>query len=205
MRSHLVKHLSLLIFLAALHSSAQNDNFWWAGAPKASGGGGGYTLKENIGPSPNDNNNVGDTTADTYLGQSWIPASTYSIAKVSLYIQSSGSPVGNLTCLVYVSNVAFPNLPLTVVGTSATVAASSISSSAGYVAFTFSSPAPVVSGARYYMVLTTTSISASNYIIWWGFDTTTTGYDVSTSPDGSTWTPACLACVAGTFETYTSP
>lgn len=94
-------------------------------------------------------------------GQTIIPASTFNIAKIEAFINKNNSPTDNLVMKIY--SDAFGG---TVLATSDTIAATSITTNT-YVAFTFSSSPTLTSGSTYYFALSRSGARDTvNYCVW---------------------------------------
>lgn len=114
----------------------------------------------------NGTQNVGQASGNRYLAQSFIPSSSLVINKVSLYLKKVGSP-NDLTIQVVTDNSGNPS---STVIASGVLRASSVGSAYTFVDGTLNSSPTLTGGQRYWVKITST-VSASNYMIW-GSDTT---------------------------------
>lgn len=95
---------------------------------------------------------------------------------VKLWLKKVGSPTGNMTVKIQTNNAGSPSGTTITNGTSNTVAASSLSTSYGYITFTFSTP-PSLSGAtQYHIVLETADSQSNTNYVGWGADGSSPGY-----------------------------
>ena len=109
---------------------------------------------------------------------------------VRLYLRAIGSPTGNLTATIQTtSGSSFAPTGTTLqYATSATVAASGLSSEPIYVAFTFPAPVFIQVGTTYAIVLQTTgSTDASNYVAWGAQSSSAYANGFALSYNGSAW------------------
>lgn len=94
-------------------------------------------------------------------GQSFTPAATDTLSEVWFYMSKTGSPTDNLTVEIRTGPVNGGST----VATSDTVAASGISTTAGWVKFTFSTPPTLTGGTQYFFRITRSGArDTSNYI-----------------------------------------
>jgi len=98
------------------------------------------------------------------LAQKITPASSYAIQKVSVWMNRYNSPSGNVWIEIWSSSGGNPNALITN-GTSDTVSAGGISTTAALVDFNFTTPPSLLSGTVYFVVVTRDyGDSTSNYI-----------------------------------------
>lgn len=110
------------------------------------------------------------------LAQGFQISSANTVEKVRLWLKKVGSPSGNLTVKIQTNNAGNPSGTTVTNGTSATVAASSLSTSLGWIEFTFSTPPSLSASTQYHIVLETSdSQSDVNHVVW-GSDYTSPGY-----------------------------
>jgi hypothetical protein len=101
------------------------------------------------------------------LSQGFQIATASTVSKVRLWLKKVGSPTGNLTAKIQTDTAGSPSGTTVTNGTSATVAASSLSTSYGYIDFTFSTPPNLSAATQYHIVLETAdSQSDTNYVVW---------------------------------------
>jgi len=110
------------------------------------------------------------TSAETprdKLAQGFQISAGADIAKVQLYLRKIGSPTGNLTVKLETDSAGYPSGSTVTNGTSDVVAASTLSTSYGYIEFEFST-APTLTGSTQYHLVLETADSASdvNYVAW---------------------------------------
>lgn len=128
------------------------------------------------------------TTSDK-LAQSFQISTASVVSTVDVYLKKYGSPTGNMTLEIQTDNAGEPSGTAVTNGTSATVAASTLTTSFAATAFTFSGEPSLTGSTTYWLVLTTTDTqSNTNYVIW-GADTSTPSYadGAMYGEDASTW------------------
>ncbi len=119
---------------------------------------------------------VSAVTAKDKLAQGFQLSTASAISKVRLWLKKVGSPTGNLTVKIQTNSGGSPSGTTVTNGTSATVAASSLSTSYGYIDFAFSTPPSLSASTQYHLVLETAdSASNSNYVEW-GADASSPAY-----------------------------
>lgn len=141
---------------------------------------------------------VGKTSPQVDYAQSFSPADSLPLARVSLYIKKVGSP-SSPSVKIVADNSGSPG---TTVLASATLLVSNVTTSYGWIDVSFSSPANLVAGQTYWIVIDT-SANASNYFDWCsdsnnGFGNGVGKYKDSWSTSGS-WT---LSTGDLNFKTY---
>jgi hypothetical protein len=128
------------------------------------------------------------TTQDK-LAQSFQISTASVVSTVDVYLKKYGSPTGNLTVEIQTDNAGEPSGTAVTNGTSATVSASTLTTSFAATTFTFSGNPSLSASTTYWLVLTTTDTqSNTNYVIW-GADTSTPSYadGAMFGEDASTW------------------
>ena len=145
--------------------------------------------------------NIARTSPEIDFAQSFSPADSKPLYKVSLYIKKTGSP-GNQTIRVVADNGS--GVPNTTTLASATLQTSLITTTYGWVDVTFSSPASLVGGNTYWIILDDDGANTTNYFIWCkdsnnGFGNGVGKYRASWS-SGSAWSAAITGDFA--FKTY---
>jgi len=165
-----------------------------------------YTLQDNPSTSANDSNPVGDTTADTWCSSGWLAGSSYSLTRLDLNLEKNGSPTGVITVKIYNSTngTVATGTPSTLLGTSNTINASSLTTGFVQTSFLFSTPVSITSGTGYFVAINYSIINASNYVIW-GDDSTIHTSCYYESADAITWNQICLGCLTPNLWTYSSP
>ena len=115
-------------------------------------------------------------TAKSKLAQSFQIATGTTITEVRLYLKKVGSPTGNLTVKIETDSAGDPSGTPVTNGTSDTVAASTLSTSYGYISFTFATDPSLSATTTYWLVLETAdSQSNTDYVIW-GADESSPSY-----------------------------
>lgn len=107
------------------------------------------------------------------LAQGFQIAASANVGSVALWLKKVGSPTGNLTAKIYSNSGGNPD---TVLGTSATVAASTLSTSYGAITFTFSTPVALTLTTQYHIVLETADSASNTNYVTWGADASSPGY-----------------------------
>jgi len=116
---------------------------------------GGYTVDTSEGTARDTFETIGRNASNSWAGQSFIPY-TSSVKDLNLYLMKTGSPSGDLTVSLR-SSISGANL------VSATIPRASITTSYKWHKVSFASAYSVVPSSTYYIVLTTTGTSNSNY------------------------------------------
>jgi len=115
-------------------------------------------------------------TSNDKLAQGFQLTEAVSVLSVKLWLKKVASPTGNLTVKIQTNSGGSPSGTPVTNGTSNTVAASSLSTSYGYITFTFSTPPSLSASTQYHIVLETAdSQSNTNYVVW-GADGSSPGY-----------------------------
>lgn len=110
------------------------------------------------------------------LAQSIQVTGDQSVGTIKLWLKKVGSPTGNLTVTIESDSSGAPSGSPISNGTAGTVAASTLSTSYGWITFTFSTPPTLTGSTTYWIVLDTSdSISETNYVQW-GADGSAPGY-----------------------------
>jgi len=127
--------------------------------------------------------------------QSFTPQISHDLTEVSLYGYRVGSP-GDVTAEIYLSDTGGnDDKPVGDVLATATFNGNNISTSAGWIyGIEFLSPASLVAGTKYVLVIKASAGDASNKL-WWGYSTANPYADGkrSYSPDGgANWYPQDL-------------
>jgi hypothetical protein len=115
------------------------------------------------------------TTKDK-LAQGIQISSASTISTVRLWLKKVGSPTGNLTIKLQTDSSGSPSGTTVTNGTSATVAASSLSTSYGYIDFAFSTPPSLSATTQYHIVLETADSASNTNYVEWGADGSSPGY-----------------------------
>lgn len=93
-------------------------------------------------------------------------SSSYNLGKVEVDIRKYNNANGNHTCIIYADNAGSPG---TLLGTSDIVLDSTISTSFGYVSFTFSTLVPITDGTAYWIALGTTDTYSVDHSFYWRY------------------------------------
>jgi hypothetical protein len=141
---------------------------------------------------------VGKTSPQIDFAQSFVPSSSLPLSRVSLYVKKVGSPSSPSVKIVE-DNAGSPQ---TTSVASAALLSGNVTTSYGWINVSFPTPANVVAGNTYWVVVDT-STDANNYFVWCSDSNNGLGngvgkYKSSWSTSGS-WTP-----ITGdlTFKTY---
>jgi hypothetical protein len=103
----------------------------------------------------------------SHLAQGYTPSKTFLVTQIELSLSKIGSPTGTIQLHIRQVSGGDPGTSITN-GDSATLNASAISSTNGFVAFTFSTPPSVTISTLYYIELTHSgaTFDVSNNIAW---------------------------------------
>lgn len=104
---------------------------------------------------------VGKTSPQIDHAQSFVPSDSLPLSRVSLYIKKVGSPSSPSVKIVADNSGS----PATTALASATLLVSNVTISYGWIDVSFSSPANLVSGQTYWIIVDT-GTNASNYFDW---------------------------------------
>lgn len=125
------------------------------------------------------------------FAQSFQISTTAPINKVQFYIKKVGSPADG-TVRVVADNAGSPSTTTLPIGT-ATLTASTVTTSYSWVDVTFSTPTALISGATYWVVIDNSTQNASNYYILGA--SADTSYSLGTAKTGAysgSWTATSL-------------
>jgi hypothetical protein len=115
------------------------------------------------------------TAENSQLAQSFVSTGYY-VKTVNLWLKKVGSPTGNLTVEIQGDSGGSPDGTAITYGTSDAVAASTLTTSYGWITFTFTSQPTLSAATTYWIVLKTTdSVSEVDYVVW-GADGSTPGF-----------------------------
>jgi hypothetical protein len=109
------------------------------------------------------------------LGQSIQLSSAADVESVKLWLKKVGSPTGNLTLKIYSDASGEPDTVISN-GTSDTVAASALSTSFGWITFTFANVPALSASTTYWLVLETTDSASTDNFVEWGADESSPSY-----------------------------
>lgn len=144
----------------------------------------------------------GDTATNTNVSQGFKCNTSSTVTKVRLWLKKVGAPTGNITVSIETDSSGVPSGTSVSNGDSSNVDVSTLTTSYGWIVFTFSTNPSLTAGTQYHLVVKGTfSVSSSNYVDW-GVDSYDVIYPNGTMShyDGTTWTsePLYNAC----FEIY---
>ncbi|MDQ7027564.1 MAG: choice-of-anchor R domain-containing protein, partial [Anaerolineae bacterium] len=115
-------------------------------------------------------------TSNDSLAQGVQVSSVTNVKSVKLWLRKSGTPAGNLTVKIETDSSGSPSGTVVTNGTSATVAASSLATSYGWIEFTFSTPPSLSASTQYHLVLETTDTQSNTNYVEWGADGSSPSY-----------------------------
>ena len=104
---------------------------------------------------------IGKTSPQIDYAQSFVPSSTLPLSKISLYVKKVGSPSSPSMKIVQ-DNAGSPK---TTSVASATLLSGSVTGSYGWIDVSFATPANLIGGDTYWIVMDT-GADASNYYVW---------------------------------------
>lgn len=104
---------------------------------------------------------IGKTSPQIDFAQSFVPSSTLPLSRVSLYVKKVGSPSSPSIKIVQ-DNAGSPK---TISVASAALLSGSVTTSYGWIDVSFATPANLIGGDTYWMVMDT-GTDASNYFVW---------------------------------------
>ncbi len=143
---------------------------------------------ENVNPMPNPSEIIfGNTTANQDFAQSFVVGRTGPLNKISLYIKRTSSLPGNLSVKIVTDN---NNSPSTNILDSATLSASLVSTSYGWVDAVFGNYVQLSSGVKYWFVLDGGNNSTKYYTL--GANNTFADGSGKSGRYGSSWTDISL-------------
>ncbi len=127
------------------------------------------TLKDsNTGTTGHSDLNIASVDGTQFRATKFVAGSTYSVCKIEFLLMKDGSgaaPTGNVVAYVWADSSG----PGAVLATSDAVDAASLPAkgASNYVAFTFSSPASLSSGATYWVGLGKTNLQLNDWVGWY--------------------------------------
>ena len=117
-------------------------------------------------PSSEGSVNLRQTAASYDYAVAFTPATTFTVGTVNFEMRAVGSPSQTYTCEIQTDSAGAPDNTAISGGTSGTVAASTISSTLGWVSFSFASLPSVTGGTAYWLVVKgNAAVSASEYVV----------------------------------------
>ena len=149
----------------------------------------------------NADQDVARVSPEVDFGQSFVASDSKPLYKVSFYIKKTGNP-GNQTIRIVADNGS--GVPNTTTLASGTLQVGLVSTSYGWVDVTFSTPANLVSGQTYWIILDDNGANGSNYWVWCSDSNNGLGNGVAkyraSWNSGSAWSSAITGDLA--FKTY---
>lgn len=149
----------------------------------------------------NQDQHIARTSPEIDFAQSFSPGDSKPLYKISLYIKKTGSP-GSSTIRIVADNGS--GVPNTTTLASAALQTSLVTTTYGWVDATFTSPANLIAGNTYWIILDDDGANTTNYWTWCkdsnnGFGNGVAKYRASWS-SGSAWSAAITGDLA--FKTY---
>lgn len=145
--------------------------------------------------------NIGDTSADADVAQSFTPTTSASLTRVSLNLQKIGNP-NDLTIKIVTNSGGKPTKTVLASGT---ISSSLITNSYGFVDVTLNGT-PALTAGQTYWIIVVASVNANNYFKW-GSDSAS-GYSRGSAAYSSRWdahTPVWTSLVSDLdFAVYLS-
>lgn len=135
------------------------------------------------------------------LAQGITSATSTNVFTAKLWMKKVGSPTGTLTFAIYSDASGVPGSIITN-GTATTISASSLSTSYGWITFSFPVQPALTAATLFHGVLSTTdSASGTNYVIWGAVTPSTYGGGQLQGEVSTAWS-AVAAGSDGCFELY---
>lgn len=144
------------------------------------------------------------------LAQSFQVTGAQTVGSVKLWMKKAGSPTGNLTVKIETDSAGSPSGTPVTNGTSNTVAASTPTTSYGWIEFTFATNPSLSGSTTYWIVLETADTQSDTNYVEWGDDESSPGYTNGEmkSEASSTWsalTADAIFDVLGEGTVYDEP
>lgn len=115
-----------------------------------------------------DNKLRAGATTTVKLGMSFTQSGTRSIKRVALYLKKNGTITSGKIVTLAINSDSAGSPSATTLGTAGTIQTDNISTTAGWVVFTFANPVDLTDATVYHLVLTGDyTASTSNYIGWY--------------------------------------
>ena len=139
---------------------------------------------------------------DDKLAQSFEVAGSQIVKSVDLWLKKVGSPAGTLTLRIETDNSGEPSGTLADANLTTTVAESSLSSSYGAIAFTFTTSASISGSTPYWLVLSTDRSASETDYVAWGADGSAPSYadGEMMSELSSSWSAESADAIFEVFE-----
>ncbi|MEN9647514.1 MAG: hypothetical protein RLY57_318 [Candidatus Parcubacteria bacterium] len=129
--------------------------------------------------------NFRNVSASRDLAQSFQVSDTSPLGKVGFYIKKTGSPA-DATIKIVADSAGTPSSTVMPIGT-ATLSAGGVTTSYGWVDVTFATPVSLIPSTRYWIIVQSSTQSATNYYTI-GANTSTSTNNAKTGTFGGTWT-----------------
>ena len=149
-----------------------------------------------------------DTTSDELNAQKFVPTRSGELNKIDIYSARIGSPgAGNVWMEIWTDSGGSPGTKIG--GNSATMTASTISTSAAYLEFTWSSDYPnIIAGASYWIVQNgdyAIGGASTNNCIYWGVNDDP-AFTIGQRRNATTWSAVGTSpSYTFAFKQYSSP
>ncbi|KKL59469.1 hypothetical protein LCGC14_2215030 [marine sediment metagenome] len=139
---------------------------------------------------------------DDRAGQSFIPATTYSISSAICYLNKNGTPTGDITLELYLCDAA--HKPIGGGLTSGTFDSATLVTSPTWAQYeiTFDAAYDVLTGVEYALIMKLAGADGANWVTWQTDDTSPSDYLEFSTNAGSSW--AVYATHSHRFETWGS-
>jgi hypothetical protein len=134
--------------------------------------------------APNTQFNIGSAAGLTYLATQFTASQSYTLTSFFAQLKKVGSPIGNVSAYLYSDSANTPGALLAT--SSTTLAASTLGAAFTPQSFTFAGYS-IVSATKYWVVLFSSVIDASNHPAW-GTNSSDTGTGTFKAQTPPTWT-----------------
>lgn len=147
------------------------------------------TLANNQPVVDNDRFFATPTAAGQSYAQSFKNGATRLVDRIDLRMKRTGSPGGTMTATIYTDSSNLPSAVKDNYSVSRAVAISSVSTSYGWVMFTFERPVVLLASTTYHIVVTTSGYtrSAGSAELSWGYNTTDYANGQPSTYNGTVW------------------
>ena len=115
-------------------------------------------------------------TKNDSLAQGIQVSQNVTVNSIRLWLKKTGSPTDNLTVAIETDNSGDPSGTAVTNGTSATVAASTLAGTYGWIEFTFATDPTIEADTQYHLVLDTTDTQDNADYVEWGADESAPSY-----------------------------
>lgn len=186
------------LYHVLFQADPQSSSTYWTLSYNPSGSYTGGSLKSDLATGtsfPNTFGTLGGTndlrmsytlTGADRFSQGFSHSTPADISIIKLWLRKQGTPTGNLTLSIYSDAAGIPN---SLLGTSSTIVASTLTGSYDWYEFVFSSPVSVAGSTPYHFVLATTDSTSSTNYVEVGADTSSSSYanGIGQKESLSTW------------------